>query len=173
MAAILWHIGNTTVRTPYRLKEALQALKNSEFHGNLLGIGHEEGFAKLLHDREILKADRIDREKTAQGAGDLGRKWRSALGQLGFVVMHLTRGLTQPIEPKIERFVTGFPGLSGRPYEITPNGLRLIQAESPAEQQECFLRALVAYKIPSVFEDRYDCSPFSPLRFVLNILYIP
>lgn len=92
------------------------------------------------------------------------------MGQLGFVVMHLTHGLRQPIDPKIEQFITGVPGLSGRPYEITPNGYRLIQAESTAEQQECFLRALAAYKIPSVFENRYKCSPFSPLRFVLRIL---
>lgn len=65
MATILWHIGNTTVRTPYRLKAALQALKNSEFHGNLVGTEREEEFAKLLHDREILNAERITREQTA------------------------------------------------------------------------------------------------------------
>jgi hypothetical protein len=170
MAAILWHIGNTTVRTPYRLKEALQALKNSEFQGNLVGTEREEGFAKLLHDREILNAERITRGQTAEGAGDLGRKWRSALAQLGFVVMHLTHGLRQPIDPKIERFITGIPGLTGRPYEITPNGYRLFSAESTEEQQECFLRALAAYKIPSILENRYDCLPFSPLRFVLQIL---
>ncbi|HLP59129.1 MAG TPA: AlwI family type II restriction endonuclease [Candidatus Deferrimicrobium sp.] len=172
MAGFLWHIGNTTVRTPYRLKEALQVLKNSEFHGNLLGTEREEGFAKLLHEKEILNASRINQEETATGTGDLGRKWRSALGQLGFVAMHLTRGLNQPIDPQIKQFITltKFPGLSGMPYEITPNGHRLIQAESTAEQQECFLRALAAYKIPSIFEERYDCSPFSPLRFVLQIL---
>jgi hypothetical protein len=159
MAEILWHIGNTTVRTPYRLKEALQALKNSEFHGNLVGTAQEEGFAKLLHDRGIVFAERISREETAEGAGDLGRKWRIALGQLGFVMMH-----------KIGLFGAAFPGLPGRLYEITPNGYRLMAAESTAEQQECFLRALAAYKIPSILEKRYNCSPFSPLRFVLQVL---
>jgi hypothetical protein len=169
VSSILWHIGNTTVRTPYRLKEALQVLKNSEFHGNLVGTEREEGFAKLLNERSIVKAERISQSIGADFS-DLGRKWRSALGQLGFVVMHLKKGIKQGIDPEIEPFVTDFPNLTGRPYEITPNGHRLIDADSAAEQQECFLRALAAYKIPSIFEPRYRCSPFFPLRFVLQIL---
>lgn len=163
----LWHIGNTTVRTPYRLKEALHVLKNSEFHGNLLGTENEEGFARLLNEKSIVKAERIE---IGKDSSDLGRKWRSALGQLGFVVMHLKIGQKQGIDPKLEPFVHNFPDLSGRPYEITPNGRRLIHAETAAEQQECFLRALVAYRIPSIFETRYTFPRFSPLRFVLEIL---
>ena len=163
----LWHIGNTTVRTPYRLKEALQALKNSEFHGNLLGKKLEQEFAELLNKNSIVKVERIE---TGKDSSDLGRKWRSALGQLGFVVMHLKTGQKQGIDPKLEPFVRDFPDLSGRPYEITPNGRRLIHAETAPEQQECFLRALVAYRIPSIFETRYKFTRFSPLRFVLEIL---
>jgi glutamine synthetase len=64
----LWHIGNTTVRTPYRLKEALKALKNSEFHGNLLGKELEQDFAELLNERSIVKVERIEigTKKTTQ-----------------------------------------------------------------------------------------------------------
>jgi hypothetical protein len=163
----LWHIGNTTVRTPYRLKEALQALKTSEFHGNLLGKKLEQEFAELLNERSIARVERID---IGKDSSDLGRKWRSALGQLGFVVMHLKIGQKQGIDPKLEPFVRDLTDLSGRPYEITPNGRRLIHAETAAEQQECFLRALVAYRIPSIFEPRYKFPQFSPLRFVLEIL---
>jgi hypothetical protein len=65
----LWHIGNTTVRTPYRLKEALQTLKNSEFHGNLLGVEHEEGFARLLNEKSIVKAERIEIGKDSSDLG--------------------------------------------------------------------------------------------------------
>jgi hypothetical protein len=43
----LWQIGNTTVRSPYRLRESLIVLKNSEFNGNLLGKERETGFAKF------------------------------------------------------------------------------------------------------------------------------
>jgi hypothetical protein len=164
-----WHIGNTTVRTPYRLKEALQVLKNSEFHRNLLGREREEGFARLLNEKSVVRADRIKKTPGADSS-DLGRKWRSALAQLGFVVMHLTKGHKVGVDPRLKSFISNVPGLSGIPYEITPSGNRLINAESVAEQQECFLRALIAYKIPSIFENRYEFKRFSPLRFVLEIL---
>jgi hypothetical protein len=163
----LWHIGNTTVRTPYRLKEALIALKNSEFHGDMLGPEREEGFARLLNEKSIVKADRI---KNGKNSSDLGRKWRSALGQLGFVTIHLTHSHKKGPDPNLVRFSCGFPELSGTPYEITPNGKRLINAESVSELQECFLKALAAYRIPSIFEPRYIFPSFSPLRFVIEIL---
>ncbi|MCP4217679.1 MAG: AlwI family type II restriction endonuclease [bacterium] len=163
-----WHIGNTTVRTPYRLKEALIALKNSQFHGNLRGKEAELGFTRLLNEKGIVRVDRI-KQQTGIDSSDLGRKWRSALAQLGFVVMHRERGSIGR-----EKWFTlvehNFPTLTGRPYEITPSGYRLMQAESMAEQQECFLRALTAYRIPSFFETRYDFPSFSPLHFVLDIL---
>ncbi len=173
MASTLWHIGNTTVRTPYRLREALLALENSGFCGNLMGTEREEGFAQLLNQRGVLKAERISRGGGVD-FGDLGRKWRSALGQLGFVAAHLSRGLgrgpKRNVDPQFELLTSDFPGLSGRPYEITPNGRRLIEADTVAGRQECFLRALAAYKIPSKFEPRYKCARFSPFRFVLDIL---
>lgn len=169
---MLWHIGNTTVRTPYRLKEALEVLSASEFHGNLVGTDKEQGFARLLNEKGIVRGDRINREEGTDSS-DLGRKWRSALGQLGFVTMHLKRARSvqkQLFDPFLDPMAESFPGLSGRPYEVTPSGFRLIKAESAAEQQECFLRALAAYRIPSIFESRYKCASFSPLRFVLEIL---
>jgi len=165
----LWHIGNTSVRTPYRLREALKALHSSQFHGNLLGKENEQAYAELLDERSVL---RLDRKESGKDFSDLGRKWRSALAQLGFITMHFRTGQRQGMDPKLERFVQGIPILTGRPYEVTPNGNRLIQAESVSQQQECFLRALAAYRIPSILEIRYrnEFATFSPLRFVLNIL---
>jgi len=143
---MLWHIGNTTVRTPYRLQEALRALLNSPFNGNLAGHEQEHAFARLLHATGIVEAGRIER---GEDASDLGRKWRSALSQLGFI--------TSPH--------------AGKPYAVTPNGNRLAQADVIAAQQECFLRAIAAYQIPSLIEKRYKCAPFSPLRFVLDVMF--
>lgn len=164
-----WHIGNTTVRTPYRLRDALIALAHSEYHGNLVGKDRESGFARLLHEKEILKAERID-QNDSQDFSDLGRKWRSALAQLGFVIQHLTRGHQKGIDPKYKDFIKEHPDFSGIPYEVTPNGINLINANTIPAQQECFLRALVAYRIPSVFETRYKFEQFSPLRHILEIL---
>ncbi len=176
----LWHIGNTTVRSPYRLKDALSVLIHSQYHGNLLGKDNESGFAESLHDRSILKADRIEKFnliKTDQMAelnkpdfSDLGRKWRSALAQLGFLVRHLTIGHKRGIDKQYKYFMEEYDGFSGIPYEVTPNGKNLIQATSVSAVQECFLRALLAYRIPSIFETRYQFQSFSPLRHVLKIL---
>lgn len=165
---MLWHIGNTTVRTPYRLRDALIALQDSSLHGNLCTRENEHAFAQLLHEQGVLNAPRVE---NGEDASDLGRKWRSALTQLGFLTPKLTRTLSSPIDPKLSAVIQGMGDLSGRPFEITPNGYRLIESSSTTAQQECFLRALAVYRIPSPLESNYDPPPFSPLRFVLEILH--
>ncbi len=157
-----WHIGNTTVRTPYRLKYALTALQGTSLNGNLHGNENENAFAHLLHDEEVLNILRVDEDPEAD-VSDLGRKWRSALSQLGFITHKVNTDVLIAAAHQIT-------GLSGRSFEITPNGYRLINSEPATAQQECFLRSLLAYKIPSVIEPRYDCTPFCPLQFVINIL---
>jgi len=148
---MLWHIGNTTVRTPYRLRLALIALSQSKLRGNLKGKKQEGEFAELLRDNDVLNI------KRDSGFEDLGRKWRSALSQLGFIkhpkAIIDSNGADQNLE-----------------YDITQNGYRMIRAEEVAAQQECFLRSLVSYRVPSKAETTYKCDQFSPLRFVLDIL---
>ena len=156
----LWHIGNTTVRTPYRLRDALQVLCGSPLNGNMSGRDRENAFAVLLHKEGVLHSQRV---ADGQDAPDLGRKWRSALSQLGFITPKLTVGRDLWVE-KID-------ALSGRPYEITPNGYRLVESDCVTAQQECILRALASYRIPSLFESRYRFRSFSPLRFVLNVVH--
>ena len=167
----LWHLGNTTVRTPYRLRDALRVLQNSPLNGNISGPVQENAFATLLHHEGVLDATRVARKEEAS---DLGRKWRSALSQLGFITPQLTRqitsGSTDPALLEPSKNIEGLP-LSGRPYEITPNGYRLANTESITAQQECFLRAFASYKIPSVLEPRYQTDMFSPLRYILQIMY--
>lgn len=160
---MLWHIGNTTVRTPYRLKAALAALQGTPLNGNLYGREAESAFAKLLHDTDVVNVARLE-EGDNKDVSDLGRKWRSALSQLGFI--------THKVDDDLLRESTGeIDSLTGRSFEITPNGYRLINAEQTTAQQECFLRSLLAYQIPSVIEPRYACNPFSPLKFVIDIFF--
>src|SRR5699024_1060211 len=61
-------------------------------------------------------------------------------------------------------------GLSGLPYELTPSGLRMIEAKTVQEQQECMLRALLAYEIPSAIESKNGDKPFKPFVFILQVL---
>ena len=171
MGNVLWHIGNTTVRTPYRLRDALLALNGTNLPGNLIGVENEDAFAKRLHDFGVLTTNRIER---GESAPDLGRKWRVALAQLGF----LTPKLGNQIEDTgIDRQLKELSDVNannytGRPFEITENGFRLMNAERLVAQQQCFLRSLLAYKIPSILEPRYTkyCSrTFSPLLMILQI----
>nr|WP_298522517.1 AlwI family type II restriction endonuclease [uncultured Halomonas sp.] len=165
---MLWHIGNTTVRTPYRLRDALRVLLGSPLNGNISGRAQENTFAALLHHEGILDASRI---AAGKDASDLGRKWRAALSQLGFITPQLTRRIASgTIDPALAALTEDIEQLSGRPYEITPNGYRLAQSEIITAQQECFLRSLASYRIPSLIEQRYDCESFSPLRFILRVM---
>lgn len=166
---MLWYIGNTTVRTPYRLRDALRVLQGSSLNGNLAGKKQESAFAHLLHNEGIVYAPRIS---SGGDVSDLGRKWRAALSQLGFITPQLTKGVTPgATDPALASFTADIDGLSGRQYEITPNGDRLAKTEIIFAQQECFLRSLAIYRIPSKLEPRYKCKSFSPLRFVLQVMY--
>lgn len=166
---MLWHIGNTTVRTPYRLREALRVLEGSPLNGNLSGRSQENALAVFLHHQGILDAPRV---LAGEDASDLGRKWRAALMQLGFITPQLTRGTKcGAIDLTLASLTEGIEGLSGRPYEITPNGYRLAHVEIVTAQQECFLRSLASYRIPSIIEGKYQGPSFSPLRFVLRLMH--
>ncbi|NWO07546.1 MAG: AlwI family type II restriction endonuclease [Alteromonadaceae bacterium] len=165
---MLWHIGNTTVRTPYRLRDALRILHGSQLNGNISGQSQENTFAALLHHNGILDAPRVTAGKDAS---DLGRKWRAALSQLGFITPQLKRGVKSgTIDPYLSSLTEDIEQLSGRPFEITPNGYRLANSEIITAQQECFLRSLAIYRIPSPIEKQYAGESFSPLRLILRVI---
>lgn len=166
---MLWHIGNTTVRTPYRLRDALRVLQGTSLNGNISGRERENAFAATLHYEGVVDAPRV---AAGEDASDLGRKWRSALSQLGFITPQLTKGCKSgTTDPALALMAEEIDELSGRAYEITPNGYRLAQSEIITAQQECFLRSLASYRIPSVIEKRYKGEYFSPLRFILHVVY--
>ncbi|MCC7357282.1 AlwI family type II restriction endonuclease [Candidatus Uhrbacteria bacterium] len=143
--------GNTTVRSPFRLRDGLVALYGSELQGNLRGKEQDIAFRKLLGEHGIVE---LGEDKTYS----VGRKWRSALTKLGFLYPEIPKslGIDQAQIGEVDR--------------ITPNGLRLIKAETVPAMQECFLRSLAAYVIPSVLEDDYEFSVFSPLQHILKIM---
>src|SRR5260370_35393696 len=76
-----WYLGNTTVREAQRLRAGLTVLAASPLNGNLEGRERETAFALLLNETGVL---RIQRELT-EDISDLGRKWRAAMNQLGFI----------------------------------------------------------------------------------------
>jgi hypothetical protein len=143
-----WHLGNTTVRSPFRLRDGLIALSTSSLQGNLRGQDQEIAFRRLLGEHGIVE---LGDDETYS----VGRKWRSALNKLGFLY------------PEVPTSV-GIPQNEVGPIDmITPNGWRLIRADTVPAMQECFLRALAAHYIPSALEKKFDFSVFSPLRHTL------
>ena len=146
-----WHLGNTTVRSPFRLRDGLVALSTSSLQGNLRGEEQDRAFRRLLGEHGIVELGDDD-------TYSVGRKWRSALNKLGF--------LYPEVPP-----ASGIPQSEIGPIDmITPNGWRLIRADTVPAMQECFLRALAAHYIPSALERKFDFAVFSPLRHTLAIM---
>jgi AlwI restriction endonuclease len=146
-----WCLGNTTVRSPFRLRDGLVALSSSSLQGNLRGQEQEIAFRRLLGDHGIVE---LGTDETYS----VGRKWRSALNKLGFLY---------PEIPSAAGILQGEIGLIDM---ITPNGWRLIRADTVPGMQECFLRSLAAHYIPSPLEQKYNFPVFSPLRHTLAIM---
>ena len=150
-----WHFGNTTVRSAFRLRDGIVTLSASSLLGDLGGHERESEFAWLLDQAGVVSLDRGH----AEDVSDLGRKWRAAMTQLGFLVPEL-RSTNRDLDQ----------AWIGRPFTLTPNGRRLVGSETVPAMQECFLRSLAAYRIPSVLETRYRVEQFSPLRHTLAIM---
>src|SRR5229473_68764 len=73
-----WNIGNTTVRNPYRLREALHLFR-TKMGGRPFRREEQQEFLN-----ELVMAGLVDSERAVGGA-DGGRKFASAFKQLGFV----------------------------------------------------------------------------------------
>ena len=140
----------------------------SSLIGNLEGRENESAFAQLLHEAGVVAVQRIE---SGEGGdySDVGRKWRSALDKMGFITPKLSRHTDERgIDPQLQPLAADVTGLTGRPYEITPQGRRLINTSTLVEEQECFLRALVARQHEPT--NLLFNQPFSPLRMVLKVM---
>lgn len=147
-----WMLGNTTVRSALRLKDGLAALLASGLVGNL-DRENETAFAWALDEHGV-----VSLSDETEDVSSLGRKWRSALGKLGFIV------------PKVPARLRSDLDVIGQEYTITENGYRLLAAESVPAIQEVFLRAIAAVQVPSPLDNRFDPPPFTPLRHVLRVM---
>lgn len=149
----LWNFGNTTVRSPFRLRDGLIAIYKAQIQGHLHGKYEEIRFNQVLAEFGIIDAKGDD-------TYSIGRKWRVALTQHGFLY-------PKPTKKDQDSFLSEL----GATDTITPNGFRLMRAETVSGWQECFLRSMAAYTIPSYVEPKKEISEyFSPLRLVLEVM---
>lgn len=149
---VIWYFGNTTVRSPFRLRDGLIALSKANLEGNLHGAAQEKEFIQVLVDLEIINTIGDD-------TYSVGRKWRSALNKMGFLI------------PKLVGNLKSYQLELGMIDKISENGLRLMRAETVIGWQECYLRAIAAYFIPSPNDNKIKgIQHFSPLRYILKIM---
>lgn len=150
-----WHIANTTIRSPFRLKGGLEALVATGFEGNM-SKAQEESIALALDESGV-----ISLAETTTDITSIARKWRSVLVKLGFLWPDV--GMRPKISGVDQSEI-------GAPFTLTPNGRRLLAAKSLQGEQEVMLRSLAALRLPSPLEPGYDFAGFSPLKHVIHIL---
>ena len=112
----------------------------------------DKALATLLENAGLIK-QKTDRADTTFSAG---RKWRKCLSDMGFLFPDVSSaGMNQDAV--------------GPADYVTPNGQRLIDAQSVSGEQECFLRALTGQvkTITLLGGEKYS---FNPLRHILSVL---
>src|SRR5690606_14747791 len=74
----VWNIGNTTVRNPKRIENALRVFVEEGFSGNAKGSLSEARLHEKLKERQVLEFE-------GPASDWNGRKWRAAFYQLGLI----------------------------------------------------------------------------------------
>ena len=142
-----FEFGNTTVRSGARLRDGLIAINLSGKEGSLRERAGDMALIDMLVSNEVI-------DFHGEDTYSVGRKWRAAMCKMGL--------LYDKYESNQDEI--------GQIDFITPNGKRLIDAESIAAQQESFLRAIAAMQL-SYNGRSYKVGPgFSPLKHIVNVL---
>jgi hypothetical protein len=144
-----WQLGNTTVRSGLRTRDALIALRNSGAEGRIRQQEGDRRFRQILGQAGVVRLGSDPSES-------VGRKFRSAMTQLGFLYPEKPIGST-----KVR---------IGPADHITPAGHRFIEAQSVIAQQECFLRAISGISFSTATSTYSAVGDFSPLLHVLRLL---
>lgn len=155
----VWNIGNTTVRNPKRIENALRVFVEEGFSGNAKGSEVEARLHAKLKEREILEYDGEPSEWA-------GRKWRAAFYQLGFIsydryeinIVDYFRNINIPSITK--------------PFELTPAGKKLIEAKSIPEIDEIYTRQFACLELPNSLENGFPEGRMKPFILLLQVLKI-
>ena len=142
----IWQLGNTSVRSAMRIRDGLVAYSQSAIQGDIRSTDGDIRFRNLLGKYGIVT---LGKDET----NSVGRKWRSAMGKLGFLY------------PEVKNNMGFTQADLGQVDTITPAGWNLIKAETVPAIQECFLRAMV-----TPMETCNNGKSFSPLCWTLALL---
>ena len=129
-----------------RIRDGLVAYSQSAIQGDIRSTDGDIRFRNLLGKYGIVT---LGKDET----NSVGRKWRSAMGKLGFLY------------PEVKNNMGFTQADLGQVDTITPAGWNLIKAETVPAIQECFLRAMV-----TPMETCNNGKSFSPLCWTLALL---
>ncbi len=159
----VWNIGNTTVRNPKRIENALKVFYKEGFSGNVKGSDQEERLHQALKDNFVLDFDGL--------ASDFnGRKWRAAFYQLGFISYEKYDIGGQRLTSDNLFSSIGIPEITNS-YQITPAGNKLINALSVPEIEEIYSRLFICYELPAL-EKSFPAGRMKPFILFLEVLKI-
>lgn len=158
----VWNIGNTTVRNPKRIENALKVFLDEGFSRNAKGSEIEARLHAKLKEREVLEYD-------GEPSDWNGRKWRAAFYQLGFISferynINATRYSTSEFFNLIS-----IPQIN-QDFELTPAGRKLINAKSVTEIEEIYSRQFICYELPNSLETGFPDGSMKPFVLLLQVL---
>uniref|UniRef100_UPI0040484688 AlwI family type II restriction endonuclease n=3 Tax=Roseivirga sp. TaxID=1964215 RepID=UPI0040484688 len=160
----VWNIGNTTVRNPKRIENALRVFVEEGFSGNAKGSDIEARLHGKLKEREVLEFD-------GEPSDWNGRKWRAAFYQLGFISYEKYNISGNRLLPDQFFPTIGLPEITSN-YEITPAGRKLISASSIPEIEEIYTRQFVTYELPNALEGSFPDGSMKPFILLLQVLLL-
>lgn len=140
----IWQIGNTGVRNPMRIQDALRVYADSNLVGKIRSVTGSNALMRLLHSKGVL-----NNQPGNDSSGSYGRKWRLVFNKNGFTYNLPVRGQSHsdPVD------------------ELTPFGKTFLEATTVPAIQECFLRSM-----SMMMEPLESGKAFSPLRWTLAVM---
>lgn len=158
----VWNIGNTTVRNPKRIENALKVYLEENFSGNAKGEDMETRLHFMLKEREVLDFD-------GEPSDFNGRKWRAAFYQLGFVSYEKYK-IGKTTLSNEELFGSWGQNNIDRPYQITNSGLKLLGTSLVPEIEDIYLRQFACYELPNSLEPSYSGGSMKPFVLFVQVL---
>jgi hypothetical protein len=158
----VWNIGNTTVRNPKRIENALKVFVEEGFSGNAKGDEVERRLHSKLKEREVLEFE-------GEPSDWNGRKWRVAFYQLGFISFERynidgNRFTTEELFQQINS-----PTITAA-YQLTEAGRKLILANTVPEIEDIYTRQYACYELPNSLETGFPEGRLKPFILFLQVL---
>jgi len=144
----IWLLGNTGVRNPLRIQDALRVYSESNLVGSIRGVAGSVAFMNLLHEKGVLK-----NQPGKDGTGSYGRKWRLVFNQNGFTYEEVLKKASYNQSEL------------GPADHLTPFGKTFLAATTVPAVQECFLRSMSMMMEPLASGKFY-----SKLRWTLAVM---